>query len=344
MMRTALGVDIGSANIKAATAEGVKRQPSLIALEEQQNRRGERSLRVIAWGEEARKRGVPLRPVREGCAADVKLLALLLSSAAKEATGRRTAQAIDLYCALPGLMPELRRQAFRQAARLAGFHSFRTVDASLAGALGAGLGPNGSRARMLVDIGFETTRCAVIANGGVLFECMEPFGSSEADRAIQSCFREEHGALIGSRVAEVIKQQLRRSSFLVDARSAENGLPVSIRAKASHLRRAAEAGSMRLARFVSDALRALSPDLLSDVSESGVALIGGGARLLGLPELLTRELGLPVTAAKNAETAAADGLREYLFGEARGRKAAFPFFETDSGSPRNSGMRREKIQ
>lgn len=342
MTGTVLGVDIGSQNIKAATAEGVTAVPSLIALEQRETRRGERSFSPAAWGDEARRRGGALRPVREGCAADVRLLAILLSCIAKEATGKRTPRAVELYCALPGMLPELRKQAFRQAARLAGFRGFHTADASLAGALGAGLDPGG-RAVMLADIGFETARCAVIANGGVVFECMEHFGGFDADRAIRSCFREEHGAMIGSRTAEVIKKQLSASSFLVDARSVETGLPVSVRAKASHLRRAAEEGSKRLVRFIADALRALPPDLLSDVTGSGVTLIGGGARLLGLTELLTRELGLPVMAAKNAPTAAAEGLRAYLFGEKRG-KTAFPFFETDSGSPRNSGMRREKIQ
>ena len=51
----------------------------------------------------------------------------------------------------------------------------------------------------------------------------------------------------------------------------------------------------------------LHPEIISDVMQSGVYLAGGGALIRGLPELLARNLGLPVVVASDPLTAVVRG-------------------------------------
>ncbi len=308
MFRTVLGADIGSANTRFALRGECVSEPTVVLPE------GGRNLR--AAGREAAGSGGRLRPVREGAAANVGLLALFLSETAKAASGRRTTGSIDLYLALPRLIPALRFNAYFRAVQRAGFHSFRVLNAALMGALGAGVDVFSEKANMLVDIGAETVRCAVIANGGLVFESAESFGSTLIDKAVQNHFRRQHRVFIGSRMAEIIKQRIESPLFVVDGRSADTGLPVSVRAEREELRTAAEEGLKPVLRLIADSIRSLKPDICSDLSETGVTLIGGGARFAGIGEYFSKELGVPVRTAENAEFAAADGMRRYLFTDA----------------------------
>ncbi len=56
-----------------------------------------------------------------------------------------------------------------------------------------------------------------------------------------------------------------------------------------------------------DVIEATPPELLSDVLERGVTVFGGGAQLRGLPELLSKMLGVPVHVTLEPLTAVVRG-------------------------------------
>ena len=62
---------------------------------------------------------------------------------------------------------------------------------------------------------------------------------------------------------------------------------------------------------VKDALKAIQPDAAADIVDSGIMLVGGGARLCGLRENVERIIGVGISIAPNAETAVIDGLKQY---------------------------------
>jgi rod shape-determining protein MreB len=49
------------------------------------------------------------------------------------------------------------------------------------------------------------------------------------------------------------------------------------------------------------------PELVSDIIDSGIALCGGTAQLLGIDKLLTKELGVPAYLVDNPTTCVAEG-------------------------------------
>lgn len=168
---------------------------------------------------------------------------------------------------------------------------------------------------MLVDIGAQTVSCAAIVSGGILFECSESLGSELAERAIQNYFASAHRLRIGARTAELMKRNLDRLGFTVDGRSMDDGLPRAATANADDIRAAALGGMKCIVSFVSDAIRLLPPEACADLVDTGVTLIGGGAKMHGIGELFEKELGIKARVCENAETASAEGMRRYLFME-----------------------------
>jgi rod shape-determining protein MreB len=58
---------------------------------------------------------------------------------------------------------------------------------------------------------------------------------------------------------------------------------------------------------VKEVLETTPPEILSDVLRRGIHLAGGGALIRGLPEFLTRNLGVPVVVAPDPLTAVVRG-------------------------------------
>ena len=77
-----------------------------------------------------------------------------------------------------------------------------------------------------------------------------------------------------------------------------------------------------LVESTKEVLETTPPEILSDVINRGIVLVGGGALIYGLPELLAQTLKLPVLTADDPLTAVArgtgiviedlDGFREVL--------------------------------
>lgn len=310
MFKTTVGVDIGSKNTVLALRDGCFSEPSVIAAGT--GGRGGVFIRAVGASAGFEEYG-RVEPVKNGCPANVKLTSLLLADLIKKHLPRSSPRRMELYAALPKVMPPQRVRAFEKAAEAAGFHGFRVLDRMLMGALGAGIDISSSTASMVVDIGAQTVCCAAIGSGGLIYESMENFGSELAERAIQNYFSAVHRVHIGSRSAEVIKRNLDRLGFTVDARSIDDRLPRAVESDARSLRLSALTGMKSAVSFAADTLSHLPPEVCADILEGGVTLIGGGAKMHGLCELFERELGVKTRTVENAGTAAADGMRRYLF-------------------------------
>jgi rod shape-determining protein MreB and related proteins len=62
-----------------------------------------------------------------------------------------------------------------------------------------------------------------------------------------------------------------------------------------------------LVESIKEVLETTPPEILSDVMRRGIYLAGGGALIRGLPEYLTRNLGVPVIVSTDPLTAVVRG-------------------------------------
>lgn len=322
MFKVCIGVDLGSKNTRLAFREGIFTEPTLVSMAA-----CERGARSIGKSAEFAEYG-RVAPIKNGCCVNSKLLAAMLAELVKKHGGRRNSpRSTELFIALPKTMPLQRVRAFERSAEAAGFRGVRFLARSLMGMLGTDVEQDSGKVKLIVDIGAQTVCCAAVCSGGILVECCESFGSELADRAIRNYFASAHRVSIGARTAEIMKMNLDRLGFTVDGRSMEDGLPRAVTANANDIRAAALGGCAFIVSFTADMIRLLPPEACADLMDTGVTLIGGGARMSGLAELFEAQLGIAAHTAENAETAVADGMRRHIFLQKAKRNYIFGGYE-----------------
>ena len=86
----------------------------------------------------------------------------------------------------------------------------------------------------------------------------------------------------------------------VKGRDAKNGVPRELTLLSSEVYEVLRRPARQIADEVLSVLEETSPELVSDISENGITLTGGGGLLRGLDERLRKEIGIPVHVSETA--------------------------------------------
>ncbi len=315
-----LAVDLGTANtVVFRRGEGIVLfEPSVVAIDE---RTGE----VQAVGDRARRMigRTPAhiratRPLRHGVIADFEVTEQMLRHFIGQAIGFRS-RAHVIVCVPSGITP-VERSAVEEATRGAGAAQAILIDEPLAAAIGAGLPVAESVGSLVVDIGGGTSEMAVTALGGLVVAHSIRVGGYELDEAIVRDIQDQHRLLIGQEQAEALKLEIGSAVAGVDVpesadvagRDLVTGLLRRTTVDAEFVRRALARPLEQIVGAVKDLLDRTPPELASDVADRGLMLVGGGALLRGLDELLRIQTGLHVTIPEDPLTTVARGAGEAL--------------------------------
>jgi rod shape-determining protein MreB len=128
----------------------------------------------------------------------------------------------------------------------------------------------------------------------------------ELDEAIIQYIKKEYSLALGERTSEEVKITLGSAWPLEEELTAEirgrdlvTGLPKTIITSTEEIREALEEPVAAIVDAVKVTLDKTPPELAADIMEGGITLAGGGALLLGLPERLQAETGMPINIAQN---------------------------------------------
>ena len=310
-----MAVDLGTANtVVFIRHEGIVLfEPSVIAIDETTGD-------VQAVGDEARRmigrtpaRIRATRPLRHGVIADYEITEEMLRSFLAKANGHRRTHRRVVLC-VPSGIPDVEERAVKEATLTAGAREAGLIEEPMAGAIGAGLPIAEPSGNMVVDIGGGTTEVAVISLGGIVVARSLRVGGYEMDEAIVRYVRDNHKLLIGQESAEDAKIEV-GSAFdtgaLPDTEvSGRDLLTGGLRRSsltAKEVREALARPVTQILEAVKDTLEATPPELAADIASRGIVLVGGGALLRGLDELMRRETHLPVYQADSPLTCVATG-------------------------------------
>jgi len=302
-----VGIDLGTVNVLVyVRGRGiVLQEPSVVAQEVNTGR-------VIAVGEEARAMlgRAPetlqvRRPLRDGVIADYRVTKEMIQKFLEKAVGQHRLFKPRLMVTVPFGVTQVERKAVKDAAFEAGAGRAYTIPEPLAGAIGAGLPIHTPGGHMVIDLGGGASEAAVLSVYGVVASSAVRVGGVRMDEAIVAFVRRKYNLMIGMSTAEEAKIRIGAALPLegdplhmeVQGRDQVSGLPRSVTINTDDVIEALEESLGIIIGMVKGVLERTPPELASDLIDRGMTLIGGGALLRSMDQLLTQETGVPVYVA-----------------------------------------------
>ena len=317
-----LGIDLGTANtLVCVPGKGiVLMEPSVVAV------RTGTSPPVVpkdgqAVGYEAKRmiERTPeniraIRPLKDGVIADFEVTEVMLRYFINRVQKRSWGVRPRVVISVPSGITAVEKKAVKNSAVHAGARKVYTVAEPKAGALGSGLAIGEPVGNMVIDIGGGTTEVAVLSLGEIVtLESLRVAGD-ELDDAIIAFMRDVYGLEIGHRTAEEVKIAIGSAYPLeeelrceIKGKDVAAGLPRRMEISSEEIREAMSQPIRQIIESAKNCLDRTPPELASDLIDTGITLVGGGALIPGLDKLVEEETGLTTRVADDPICAVARG-------------------------------------
>ena len=261
---------------------------------------------------------VAIKPLRDGVISDYEITKKMLKTFVDRATSSNNISRIlfrpSIVICVPCGITEVEKRAVVMAAEYCGARKTFILEEPVAAALGAGLDISKPCGSMIVDIGGGTTDVAVISMGGIVESSSVKIAGDKFDEAIVRFLRKRFNILIGDRTAENIKIRIgtlsspsKDDTIDVRGRNTATGLPMSVKVSAEELYEPLNEVADTITDTVCMVLEKIPPELSADISERGIIMTGGAARLKGLDKYLQNRTGIRVIVADEPEMCVAKG-------------------------------------
>lgn len=316
-----VGLDLGTSNTRMfIKGKGiVLRSPTVVTVDKHKDT-------VVALGSEAKKmigktpaNMEAYRPIRNGVVADFEVAAMMIHEYFVRVEALSLFNRPVVLVSTPENCTEVERLAVENAIFAAGAKAVGVVGSSVAAAVGAGLNINSPRGCMIVDIGGGMTQVAVISSGGLIASRAVKLAGDKFDAAIINSLRTKKDLFVGEMTAELLKvrigsaiQDADRGMLDVSGLSDKLKCARTVRISTEDIYAAIGSALDAICRTILSVLDSTPPEIAGDISEYGLMLVGGGANIHGIGELIRRRTGLRVTVAKNPMDCECIGLSKLI--------------------------------
>ncbi len=315
-----LGIDLGTANV-LVFAEGkgiVVREPSVVAMDRNTGK-------LLQVGADAKRmlgrtpgNVVAIRPLRDGVISDYEMTERMIATLIRRVSRFGLVKPRVVVC-VPSGITEVEERAVIQATMEAGARRVYLMEEPLAAALGANMDITDANGGMVVDIGGGTTDIAVLSLGGIVTSASIKVAGDRFDDAIIRYLRRRFGVLVGQQTAEEIKITLgsvvprpEELEMAARGRNLRTGLPADVTVKASDIMEALLPAATEIVEEIRSVLEQTPPELVTDISQNGIVLTGGGSLIYGMDRLVTERTRIRCIVADDAEACVAYGLGKSL--------------------------------
>lgn len=201
-------------------------------------------------------------------------------------------------------------QLTKQAVTAAGAGSIYWASTPVLAALGTGIDPTDSSGVFLVDVGGGTTEAAIVASGNCVVSNSTSVGGEDCTAAIASYLLDDYSLVVSNQTAQEIKHDIATAlerdteqTKQVQGKNIDTGETSTATISSNELVSVLSESLEKIADTAVTVLESTPPALLADVAESGVILVGGGARLEYFDSYLRRRLSIPVEIREQPEEA-----------------------------------------
>lgn len=317
LLSNEIGIDLGTANtLVYLRGQGIIiNEPTVVAVNQKTDQ-------VVAVGSDAKRMlgRAPehikvVRPLIDGVISDFEVTEEMLAYFINKAqVGSRKLLGPKVVIGVPSGITNVERRAVRDAARGAGAREVHIVEEPMAAALGIRLPVGDPVGNMVIDMGGGTTDIAIISLNGIVNARNVNIAGDRLNRDIVSHIRDNFQILIGDKTAEDLKMTLGSImpqepalEMTVRGRDLVSGLPREIVVTDADVREAIAHSIDSLVEAIKEVVETTPPEVIADVMQRGVYLVGGGALLKGFDVFLTEWLGVPVYTSEDPLTPVARG-------------------------------------
>ncbi|MEK7107052.1 MAG: rod shape-determining protein [Patescibacteria group bacterium] len=312
-----IGIDLGTANtLVYVKGRGIViNEPSIVAV-------NQKTGKVVAVGAQAKEmlgrtpaHITAVQPVVDGVISDFEVTSEMLAYLINKAqAGHTKLLGPRVVVGVPSGITSVEVRAVRDAARDAGAREVHIIEEPMAAAIGIELPVHEPTGSMVIDIGGGTTDIGVIALGGLVNSKNVRIAGDRFNTDIIGHARNEFKILIGIKSAEEIKIAVasvaparERFEAIARGRDLVTGLPREMVVTDQDVRNAIGHSIEELVEKIKEVLETTQPEIVADVMQRGIYLVGGGALIRGLPQFLSATLGVPVMVATDPLTAVVRG-------------------------------------
>jgi len=315
---TDIAIDLGTANsLVYVRGRGIIiSEPSVVAV-------NQKTGQILAIGEEAKRMVgktpahiVATRPLVSGVVSDFEVTEQMLRYFIDKAYKKKVPFSFRprLIVGIPVGVTEVERKAVQDAGMSAGAGVVYLIEEPMASAIGAHLPVQDAGGNFVVDIGGGTTEVAVISLGGIVVAKSLRVAGDKLNEDIIKFAQEEYNLLIGERTAENVKINIgsayplkEKLEMPIRGRNLVSGLPEEIVINDKNARKAIEKSVKEIVSTIKMIIEETPPELLADIMNKGIFLMGGGSLLKGLDTLIFQETKIKTTIIDDPLTAVARG-------------------------------------
>jgi rod shape-determining protein MreB len=327
LRRCHFAVDLGAARTRVYVkgAGLVVDQPSVAAV----NTRTDALIAVGEFAERMQGRTPDYirvaRPVSRGTVVDIEMAQRMLRGLLgdKIRRGLRRKPFLRAAVCLPHEADPLARRAAIETLVGLGARRVELVDTLIAAAVGCGLPVQQPEAIMIMVCGAATTQVAVLSLGSAVAAERIPVGGEAVDHAIVQHLRHQHELMLPSQSVRPLHIALSGNGLTshgptsteIHGRDVVTGLARSVQVDTAAVRDAIETPLTAVLDGIGRVLRDCPPDLVADLVDRGIIMVGGCALLPGLDQMLRQAIGIPVHIAERPDVCAVQGLGYMLEGK-----------------------------
>ncbi len=313
-----VGIDLGTANtLVYVKGRGIViNEPSVVAI-------NQKTGQILAIGQEAKKMVgrtpahiIASRPLVAGVVSDFEvteqMLKFFIDKVHRESFSILPRPRVAI--GIPSGVTEVEKRAVEDATRSAGGREVYLIEEPMAAAIGIRMPVQEATGNMIVDIGGGTTEVAVISLGGIVVSKSLRIAGDRLNEDIINYAREEFNLLLGEKTAEDIKLAVGSAYPLEEkiettmrGRDIVTGLPKEVTVDDTQIRKALGRSIKSLINAIKGTIEETPPELVADIMERGIYLVGGGGLLRSLDQLVAEQTEMPVKLVEDPLTAVVRG-------------------------------------
>ncbi|MER7174940.1 rod shape-determining protein [Streptomyces mesophilus] len=265
-----------------------------------------------------------VRPVSGGTVVDIEMCRRMLGHLLDDKLRRTLRRKPRLRAAacVPHDADPLAQRAATETLIGLGARRVELVDTLIAAAVGCGLPVERPEATMIIVCGAATTQVAVLSMGAIVTADRIPVGGDAIDHAVVQHLRQQHELMLPSQSVRPLQLALSGNGLTphgpesteIHGRDVATGLARSVQVQTAAVRDAIHTPLTAVLDGIGRVLRDCPPDLVADLADRGIMMVGGSARLPGLDQMLRDATGMPVHIAERPDVCAILGLGAMLEG------------------------------